>query len=299
MATQQANHVSDSSTLTNFKDWAQAISSAFTTFGWVQTADTGQVNWASIVSAPAANGYVYEIWHPADALQTGATAYYVKVEYGNQGTVASPQIRLTIGTGTNGSGTITGGFILGPYFCPRQGLTSLGASTVAECSYSGDTGRFGCLLWRNTNNVCAFSIERTLDSTGAPQSDGVTLFIGGNDQGGRVTQQTLAFGVGLGNVCNSPIMLMAYGQAPGNTNNSTTQALAGNIPMSPMFPLYGKFGNPHTVVLFGRSADVGEGTTFTTTVYGSTRTYLATSGNQANSWAVQNGNNTLFCLRYD
>ena len=79
MSTQQSFLVCDSSTLANFKSWAQTISAFFTTATWTQSADTGQVNWSTIASVPGSGAFVYEIWEPND----GLTTFYVKVEYGN------------------------------------------------------------------------------------------------------------------------------------------------------------------------------------------------------------------------
>src|SRR6266478_9217496 len=107
MATSTGNSVNDNSSLANFKSWAQAISNAISGFGWVQTGDTGQVNWGSIASVPSST-YVYEIWKANDAA-AATLPIYLKIEYGFSATV--PRIRMTVGTSSNGSGTITGGVV--------------------------------------------------------------------------------------------------------------------------------------------------------------------------------------------
>lgn len=43
----------DSSTVTNYKAWAQGIGNALSSFGWTKTADEGQVNWSNVTSPPA------------------------------------------------------------------------------------------------------------------------------------------------------------------------------------------------------------------------------------------------------
>jgi hypothetical protein len=90
MATSQQFLVCDSSTLANFKSWAQAISGWFATAGWSQAADTGQVNWSTIVSVPGSGAYVYEVWQPND----GLTTFYAKIEYGNSTASACPVSEL-------------------------------------------------------------------------------------------------------------------------------------------------------------------------------------------------------------
>jgi hypothetical protein len=51
MATSSATHYFDCATLANFAAWAQFISNAFSSFGWTQGNDTGQVVWTA-TSAP-------------------------------------------------------------------------------------------------------------------------------------------------------------------------------------------------------------------------------------------------------
>src|SRR5690242_8747640 len=147
MATSQQQLVCDSSTLANFKQWAQGISGNFTTFGWVQSGDTGQVNWSTIASVPGAASFVYEIWQPND----GLTTFYLKVEYGNVSGTNCPSLRLTLSTSTNGAGTPTG-FIVGPWNTNVTIFTPPSTSTQFECNFSGAAGRIGAMMWRNGSN---------------------------------------------------------------------------------------------------------------------------------------------------
>lgn len=195
MATSQQQLVCDSSTLANFKQWAQAISGAFSTFGWTQASDTGQVNWSTISSVPGSAAYVYEIWKPGDAL----TAFYLKVEYGNFSGTNSPCIRVSIGTGTNGSGTLTG-FVTQLYTTQTFGITPSSTTSQYECDFSGDSGRVGVMMWRNAanNQQQFFGVERSLNSSGTPTSAHVTVTVVGCGSGnvGCAGQQSLVFGVG-------------------------------------------------------------------------------------------------------
>lgn len=90
-----------------FRAWGSALSAALAAVGLTQTADSGQINWLT-VSRPGTNTAAgYEIWRFNDALQATAPIY-IKVEYGTGGSTTRPQIWITVGTGTNGAGTITG-----------------------------------------------------------------------------------------------------------------------------------------------------------------------------------------------
>jgi hypothetical protein len=195
--TSQQFLVCDSSTLANFKSWAQAISTFMGTIGWTQTADTGQVNWSTIASVPTAGTFVYEIWEPSsDPLQTGSTAYYLKIQYG-QTSQTPPGIRIALqaGTGTNGSGTLTG---LTTAVDDPLGNGAVGGGSVGyECDFSGDAERVSICMFRTTPTGTLpfyFSVERTKNTDGSNSSDGVTLLNAANSAGTNQGLQVIVFG---------------------------------------------------------------------------------------------------------
>lgn len=296
--TSTQNLVCDSSTLANFKQWAQAISTFFASAGWVQTADTGQVNWTSIASVPGSGAYVYEVWKPGDAL----TVFYVKVEYGNVSGTNCPSLRITLSTTTNGAGTASG-LILGPQKVNYGSFTAPSAVTQFECNFSGANNRMGVMMWRNGSNNCQqfFAIERSLDSSGAATGTHATLWtcgLGSNGVRGAF-QQSLVFAVGV---------------APGatDTNNAggwmaRVQYLAGpstafnnSIPFDTCAPQVGYFDYPCTVCGVVAYGDVTEAVTFTAPLYGTSRTYLPS---KAGPFSLVNPFQTTLmsalCMRFD
>lgn len=85
------------------------LSDALTTIGIPKTADTGQVNWAS-VTIPATGVYTaYEIRKLNDAT-AGADPVFMRIDYGaiTIGSNRHPILQITLGTGSNGAGTLTG-----------------------------------------------------------------------------------------------------------------------------------------------------------------------------------------------
>lgn len=82
------------------------ISAMFDSLGMPKTADTGQLDIPAIVAAVTANTYAgYEVRSWND----GTATVFLKVEYGAHGTNNTRvRLRLTLGTGSNGAGTITG-----------------------------------------------------------------------------------------------------------------------------------------------------------------------------------------------
>lgn len=301
--TSQQQLVCDSSTLANFKQWASAISAFFTTAGWLQSTDTGQVNWSTIASVPGAAAYVYEVWKPGD----GLTAFFLKIEYGNVGTPAQPSIRLTISTSTNGAGTATG-FIVGPTNTAASAITVPSTTTQFECNFSGDSGRMCVMLWRNISggNNCQqmFCIERSLNAAGSYTSAYVTLWTLGQSGTVNASQRSLVFGVGaatnLPSNTASSVGGFAVRLAQAVNNNTNSASFNGSIPFDTCAPLVGYFDFPCTAVGVGAFADFADGVTFTAILYGSTRTYMAgKTGPFSFSPSNTVVQNTCLCMRYD
>lgn len=290
--TSQQFLIFDNSSDANYRSWGSAISAALDSMGVSKTSDTGQVNWTTVTS-PASGSFNYEIRKFTDALQTGSTQIFFKFEYGSSsGSPKGPRLRISVGTSTDGAGNLTG-MTMGNF---EPGSTSgVGQGSVTyECNFSGDTDRFCIMLWRNLNAQGAPIIlctERTKNTDGTNSSDGVTVIQFGNSgspTGGG--QQTMVFGgAGAANATAGRSYLGLY------NGTGASDAFNNNVPVSPIWPDYGKYGNPMTVIAFVHSQDVAEGCEFTVTLYGATRTYLRTG----NISQVVPSSNMVPCMRYD
>jgi hypothetical protein len=307
MATSQQFLVSDNSTLANFKQWAQAISTFFATAGWLQSADTGQVNWGTIAAVPGTNLFVYEVWQPND----GLTNFYVLVEYGNSGISGtnSPGIRITVSTTTNGAGTPTG-LIMGPWKLNPSAAAPLSTTTQYECDFSGAAGRIGIMMWRTiTNNGGqAFGIERSVNSSGTYTSSHVTLVGCGQASQSPAFQQSLVFGVGAYQFATDAVRDQNPGAGlyvryfTGSSSGPTTSAFNGSIPFDTIAPLIGYFDYPLTIFGVAGGVDIAEGVTFTATLYGATRTYMPSKNAPFSGcapWARNGAWSAALCMRYD
>lgn len=302
MSASTSNIVCDSSTLTNFKAWAQAISSFFSTAGWTQSSDTGQVNWGTISAVPGSGAYMYEVWEPND----GLTNFYLKVEYGNfSGQTNCPTVRLTLGTATNGAGTLTG-YVVGPFTTTLNSYTAPSTTVQYPCYFSGAPGRISIMMWRGGANRCpsVFSVERSINSSGAYTSSHVTLVtVGCNGGSASAYQQTLVFGVGVAPAqCqgstsgrNGSFAVRAF-----EPNLGGSAAFNGSIPFDTIAPMVGQWDFPLTCLGTAPSSNLTEGQVFTTTLYGSTRTYVATaSGDLPFSIYANSSVSQPLCMRYD
>lgn len=92
----------------DFQAWGSALSAAMQSCGLSQTTDTGQINWSTVaIPTVILTSGGYEIYKFTDALQATAPIF-IKIEYGSGETLITPMIWITVGTGTNGAGALTG-----------------------------------------------------------------------------------------------------------------------------------------------------------------------------------------------
>jgi hypothetical protein len=289
MSTATSNLVADNSSLANFKSWAQFISNFFATAGWTQTTDTGQVNWGTIASVPS-SAYVYEIWKAADS-QASTTPIYVMIQYGFSSTQIA--IKVTTGTGSNGSGTLTGA-TMGPYVVSNSAVANQGATTY-PCYASGDAGEIRFMMWQSNSAIeQIFGIERSKDSSGAKTTDYFSLLGTSAVTSVSFFQQTT-----LGSLVtpreNNWVAICCSNGSSSETFNGTTAA-------NPVFPLIGKLGNPMLGFSMATAGDVSEGALVTVSIYGANHTYIATklgSLNQMSRYVSGTAPNTAALMRYE
>src|SRR5271157_1078688 len=314
MATLTAFHFYDNSTLANFKARAQEISNFFTTAGWAQTADTGQVNWSTIATVPGSLSYVYEIWKSTDALSS-TFPMYIKIEYGTGSTTNAPTIRFSTGTGTDGSGNITTGYT-GPQVLTLgfTGQPSNPTTFYMRCRFSGDTGRFWFSMFEPTassfhNGHMMLAIGRSVNSSGARTSTYFTTWFAlGYSNGSAIPiyqYTTLNGGNSGGGVAlpyNTGIISPLSGSNAGGVSQSGTNGPHGSL-VAPSFAAVGYWDFPHPCILIGPQFQYLNGTLVTVTIYGATHTYTVfaqdnSSNTSLASWWVVNArflqNNNLY-----
>lgn len=163
------------------------IATAIQAVNIIKTSDTGQINWGTVTKPSASyTSAGYEIFRFNDSLQS-TFPVYIRFDYSTSIGANYFGIYITVGTGTNGAGTLTG----------NVSTTMLvGASNGSDTSYptnrasyfSGDTNRLCMALYPNaadpTYNWIVFSIERTHDTSGADTGDGAHIFSSSNLAGG-------------------------------------------------------------------------------------------------------------------
>lgn len=156
-----------------FRAWAAFIDSVFL-LGMVATADTGQVNLTTVTKPTVAStAQGYKVYRTNDAL----TAIYVKVEFGSSTNVLYPSVWVTVGTGSDGAGGITGTIYLAR---TQIATTGTDAANQQLCFGSAANNRVCFALFLSTAATLPlwFSLERRKNSSLADVDTGVIVDYG-------------------------------------------------------------------------------------------------------------------------
>lgn len=269
--------VSSFTTDAKFRTWGLAMSTAAQASGLVKTSDTGQVNWATVTKPVATNTKAgYEIYRFADTLQATYPIFF-RVDYGSSGVTSGsgPSTWITIGTGSDGAGVITG--LGAAAFGAIQGYSGTTAPTNVSmsgyfCHVPGVAVlNFGNGITVNTanNNAGVWIISRTFDSSsGAATNLGAQLWKIASGVGVTTSVYGMNYQTATAIVSRPPVAGALYNGTP---------SLVSAISL-PLAKQYVNVGYPVvTAAALGYyTSDIPVGTTFSLTPFGSTsRTYLA------------------------
>lgn len=248
-----------------FRVWGSGFAAAWAALGWVQTGDTGQINWLTVTRPLAANTKMgYEIWRFNDALQA-TSPVFVRIDYGSGSATNNPRMWLTWGTGTDGAGNMNPGS-LETFTIGRAGSDT----TVRTAYFSGGTGR-GCFF--TGLNVAAsvgcfgFGVERTKDAAGADTGDGLLLIYGEGVPSTATTWRQQYYQLGIGSQGTETTL----GALMPTVGSGVT---GGDTAIYPLWFGKGPF-LPYGMNFFAFfSADITAMVTISLTVYGGGHTYL-------------------------
>lgn len=276
MATATSTTQCSSSSNAHFRASLHAVDDAFTTLGWTRTADTGQIDLTTVVVPSFGVWAGYSMFRMADALQSTAPCF-VKVEYSIGGPSNSVQIRLTVGQGTDGAGSVTGVQLATFALSSATDHTTVDAVTYL----SGDTNRFLMLAYDDgsTTNGMLVSIERSKDATGADTAE--AIFVAWGVTNGALSSQVLVCGQGAAQRQGS-----ATSALPTSGSNFT---FGTDVGLSGVNYFAGKRYNDGTNLLSFLQADFIAGITISADMYGSTHSYriLHARGPQINQSSAQ------------
>lgn len=198
--------------LTVWKAYMTEIHNELIASGLVQTGDTGQLDISAVGSLPADAAYAgYRMYLLDDPISLAGHAIYIKLEFGcgQEGTSPSnanqtqfPFIRVTLGAKTDGAGAVfaqDGVTAISPalqFICPQNVVIgsagSISGTPPAVVNMyicrNDDRGFYGFVfaangrggtgsttVQYNASSLCLL-IQRTLDSAGAPTTEGFTVY---------------------------------------------------------------------------------------------------------------------------
>lgn len=230
--------------------------------GWVQTADTGQIDLSTATKSGSANtASGYEIWRMDDTLQS-TKPVYLKIEYGTSSLATAFSVWITLGTGTDGAGTLSG------VVQTRIQVGAVSALSAAGVSYGAADDAWVTVCTNSTSAAALwFSIERTKDNTGADTGTGLILAYGSATSG------------------HASRYLPFSGSAPDaekglqyvlSTNNPST--FNSDTGLGVMIPMAGVAQQPGLNVVVGMSSDFSNGALASVTLYGASHSYQRMDG---------------------
>lgn len=293
--TTTASNWTNASSDANFRAWGSYISDQLTAVGLLKTADTGQVDWTTVLNPGAINTYnAYEVRAFSDALQATAPVFF-KIFYGEGTGTDNPAIGISFGTGSDGAGNLTGTTST----LMRDAAAAAAGSTVVVGS--GANNRF--VLNTNQNSGMLFGFERTKDSLGNDTSEGIVYFVNGSGNFGS----TSAGSSSARSLYWNPIT----GTIVDSATNSSLAALfpwqtsfvyGAQTGVAPVFPEKPIFGNPVLGIVGYYTGDITPTNTFVAYMYGTAHQYyacVAVSSAQSSAWRGSSGGIESAAIRYE
>jgi hypothetical protein len=223
MTTLTFNTVIEHSSDATFRVWGSEFSTKLAAVGLTNTADTGQINWTTVArpttSLPNAAGY--EIWRFADS------TIYLKLEYGTD-TNSCPAMWITVGTGSNGSGALTGQTSTRRIWTGNQNAAS---TVTAYNSYMCLTADAFSVAWK-TNAFTSGTplplgvlvVGKTVDGAGAASTTGFGVFSSNNIATVASSLQSVRTAATAATFTGSASYCLVVGAVTSSTVGSDTQA---------------------------------------------------------------------------
>jgi hypothetical protein len=262
----------------DFRDQGLFISDSLTSAGFLKTADTGQVDWATVTRNVVANtSSGYEVRVTNDAF----TDVYVRIDYGI-GYTNGPCLGfwLTMGYGTDGAGRILGSpsnTTMGiPTLC-SNGASGYSSNVAGRIFVSATASRFTIMQQEDINKDygLAFGFQRETDGTGADIEGDAALFSVWNYQQTWGVNRTGITSTGHGEVILSPhVGQLHHTYAPSILRVARVKRDASH---NPQFQCYANGSSrfwPYRDVVVLRGGEVTWQNSQALTVLGSSITYM-------------------------
>lgn len=175
-------------TTAGFRVWVAEIIAQLLAVGLTQTTDTGQINTATVARPGVNTSGGYAIFRFNDTSQS-ASPIFMRIEFGTGGSANNPQMWITVGTSTNGAGTITGTALDRVAMCADTAPTSTATTYISRFCYSATMGFLG-MAWKissfGTTGLAmgGFFVFRSTNSSGVVTTDAAMLLTNGQNASG-------------------------------------------------------------------------------------------------------------------
>lgn len=252
------------------------ISEMLTALGLVKTADTGQADMTTITGPISISTFpAYEIRTWTDSVGT----LFMKWEYGVATATNRPQYRITIGTGSNGAGTITGVIFNQLLFGDSA---TAGATYVQSIHYACRKDTMISIAFTHQLKAAfptmIFMFDRKRDFvTGVPNADGAFALYSNSGWSGSCFNLAPPYAATV-------VSKNSWTFAPG-VYNTTNSGMALEAITMDIFPIFGSYPDaviqPVGVMTWTGESSATIGTVFSVDVYGQTRTYMAIASGTA------------------
>lgn len=285
--TSQLLHDSDA----NFRVWGKKVSDELQAMsGLTKTSDTGQINWTTVTRPGTNNDAGYEVYYLNDSLHSTAPIYF-RLDYGTATSATRPRLKLTVGTGSNGSGTITGTALTAANIISSSGGPSASSLTSYLCVTAGFIGFAGwCGGGASGVAQMGFIICRSCDTAGDPDTTGAIVMghpaAASTTSVGKVqclrfasTAAAYSLAASLGATCIIP-------------HGESTTAISGD-PQAYLSWMHTPYMQPVFGVCSVLLSEVSEVATFTATLVGQSRTYINMGSEIGHTVFVQGTGSTV------
>jgi hypothetical protein len=284
--------VLDQSSDAAFRAWvAEVILQLVTTCGLTQTGDTGQINTATVTRAAINTAAGYVILRFNDTLQS-TSAVFLKLEFGSAAATTTPQMWLTTGTGSNGSGTLTGTLTTRCAVLNGSGPSSTVTSFTSRFMYNATYGVAWLAFKLNANSTAGttgynggFHVSRSNDASGAATSTDLYVITNSSTATGNTSGTGLAQCVNYASSTITPATpSSAWPASSGSTTgapyNQTTTTQSGSSYSIPCYYLSGNAPNVTAYAAIVLNAETAVGSTMSEALVGSTTLTFINNGGQ-------------------
>ena len=283
MSTLTTATVLDHSSDAGFRAWGSEVAASLTSIGLTQTSDTGQINFTTVTRAASSSFAGYQIWAFNDTLQA-TQPVYIKIQYGTGAGTNYPAMTVQTGTGSNGSGTLTGATTQAAQIGLNSAPISTTTTYTSRYCYNATAGFLGVCWKYNSQGLVdqaqgGFFISRSNSNTGASTGNSVSQITGGYSTTVYASSSPYIQTINFSNALVYPTATNlssqgGLGWAPWPIGAPTTSA-SGNVSVLPTFYSEPDLGVSNNVGQCLES-EIAFGSTISVAMVGSTaNTYLS------------------------